>query len=102
MPKPIPPEELWEMVRPLLPPERAKAKGGRPRVPERACLTGILYVRRTGIPWEYLPREMAAGAGGWAGLLTGRTLCQSENPDGRRQVQSSQAGLIVQRLTAEA
>ena len=63
MAKPILPEELWELIRPLLPPERPKPKGGRPRVPDRACLTGILYVLRTGIPWEYLPREMGCGSG---------------------------------------
>jgi len=63
MARPILPEELWELIRPLLPPERPKPKGGRPRVPDRACLTGILYVLRTGIPWEYLPREMGCGSG---------------------------------------
>ena len=27
------------------------------------ALTGILFVLRTGIPWEYLPREMGCGSG---------------------------------------
>jgi len=61
--KVILPDGLWELSRPLLPPELSKPKGGRPRVPDRACLTGILYVLRTGIPWEYLPQEMGCGAG---------------------------------------
>jgi transposase len=26
-------------------------------------LTGILFVLRTGIPWEYLPQEMGCGCG---------------------------------------
>ena len=63
MAKAILSEELWRLICPVLPGERAKPKGGRPRVPDRACLTGILYVLRTGIPWEYLPREMGCGSG---------------------------------------
>ena len=41
----------------------AKSKGGRPRVSDRAALTGILFVLKTGIPWEYLPAEMGCGSG---------------------------------------
>jgi len=63
MAKPILPDELWELISPLLPLEPPKPKGGRPRVPDRAALTGILYVLRTGIPWEYLPKEMGCGSG---------------------------------------
>lgn len=51
------------MVEPLLPPEPAKPKGGRPRVPDRAALTGIVFVLKSGIPWEMLPAEMGCGAG---------------------------------------
>jgi transposase len=43
---------LWARIAPLLPPEPPKPKGGRPRVSERAALTGILFVLKTGIPWE--------------------------------------------------
>ena len=50
-------DELWSAIEPLLPPERPKPKGGRPRVPARAALAGIIFVLRTGIPWEYLPRQ---------------------------------------------
>lgn len=63
MSKPLVPDELWEIVAPLLPPEPPKPKGGRPRVPDRACLTGIVFVLKTGLPWEYLPREMGCGSG---------------------------------------
>jgi transposase len=31
-------EDLWQAIRPLLPPELPKPKGGRPRVPDRADL----------------------------------------------------------------
>ena len=47
-------DELWEIVEPLLPPEPPKPRGGRPRVPNRAVLTGIVFVLKTGIPWEML------------------------------------------------
>ncbi len=63
MAKPLVSDPLWAKVRPLLPPEPPKPKGGRPRVPDRAALTGILFVLRTGIPWEYLPRELGCGSG---------------------------------------
>lgn len=32
-------------------------------MPDRAALTGILFVLLTGIPWEMLPREMGCGSG---------------------------------------
>jgi transposase len=63
MAKPLVTDDLWEIVRPLLPPEPPKPKGGRPRVPDRAALTGILFVLKTGIPWEWLPTELGCGSG---------------------------------------
>ncbi len=56
MPKPLVTDELWALVEPLLPEEPPKPKGGRPRVDDRAALTGILFVLETGIPWEMLSR----------------------------------------------
>jgi transposase len=56
-------DELWALVAPLLPPEPPKPKGGRPRVPDRAALTGIIFVLKTGVPWEMLPPEMGCGSG---------------------------------------
>ena len=63
MAKPLLTDELWKRIGPHLPPEPPKPKGGRPRVPNRACLTGILFVLKTGTPWEYLPNEMGCGCG---------------------------------------
>ena len=63
MAEPLVSDELWAVVAPLLPPPGAKQKPGRPRVPDRAALTGIIFVLKTGIPWEYLPQEMGCGSG---------------------------------------
>lgn len=63
MAKPLLADALWERIEALLPEEPPKPKGGRPRVPDRACLTGILFVLKTGTPWEYLPQEMNCGCG---------------------------------------
>ena len=63
MAKPLVTDELWEVIGPLLPEEPPKPKGGRPRIPNRAALTGILFVLKTGIPWEMLPQEMGCGCG---------------------------------------
>ncbi len=52
------PDELWALVEPVLPRHEPSPKGGRPRVPDRVCLTGTLFVLKTGIPWEAFPREM--------------------------------------------
>jgi transposase len=63
MAKPLVTEELWEAIGPLLPKHEPSPRGGRPRVPDRACLAGIVFVLKTGIPWEDLPAEMGCGSG---------------------------------------
>ena len=57
-------DELWEQIEPLLPPVPPPSpKGGRPPVENREALTGIVFVLRTGIPWQALPKEMNCGSG---------------------------------------
>jgi len=58
-------DELWELAQPLLPrPERVKrGRTGRPRVPDRAALAGIVFVLKTGISWNELPQELGCGSG---------------------------------------
>ena len=58
MSAPLLPDDLWNLIGPMLPSVVARPKGGRPRLPDRACLTGILFVLRSGIPWEMLPQEL--------------------------------------------
>ncbi|MFD4688188.1 IS5 family transposase [Streptomyces sp. NPDC058219] len=56
-------DELWSLVEPLLPVPPPKQVEGRPRIPDRQALCGILFVLRTGIQWEFLPQELGFGSG---------------------------------------
>lgn len=56
-------DDLSAVIAPHLPPARPRPKGGRPPIPDRAAFTGILFVLRTGLPWEYLPQGMGCGSG---------------------------------------
>lgn len=49
-------DSLWEKIEPNLPPgpKRDLSKGGRPRVPDRKAMDGILFVLRTGCQWNAL------------------------------------------------
>ncbi len=63
MAKPLLPDGLWALIEPLLPKHTPSPKGGRPRLDDRKALTGILFVLKTGLPWEDLPAEMNCGCG---------------------------------------
>src|SRR5579884_1792585 len=62
MAKPLLDDELWERIEPLLPvkPRRFRYPGRKP-LGNREALTGILFILKTGIPWEDLPQEMGCG-----------------------------------------
>lgn len=65
MAKPLVSDELWERIEPLLPPPKPRRFRfpGRKPLSDRQTLTGILFVLRTGIPWQMLPQEMGCGSG---------------------------------------
>ena len=55
--------EQWAIVSPLLPPDDVIGeKGGRPRRPNRDVLNGILWVLRTGAPWNDMPERYPPSA----------------------------------------
>ena len=56
------PDDLWNLIEPMLPPDKPPGANGRPRVPNRTVLNGILYVLRTGCPWKMVPREYRSGS----------------------------------------
>ena len=56
------PDALWERIELLLPNYRPSCKGGRPRLPLRKVVTGILFVLRTGCQWKAMPSEFGSGS----------------------------------------
>ena len=66
-------DAIWARLEPLLPKRRPRRghRHGRPPIPNRVILTGILFVLRAGIPWQMLPKQMGCGSGStcWRRLL---------------------------------
>src|SRR5579884_2556906 len=56
------PNDLWIEIEPILGKEKETGTKGRPPVPFRVVLDGILYVLRTGCQWKALPREYGSGS----------------------------------------
>jgi transposase len=55
-------DRFWEEIAPLVPAAPSHAKGGRPRLSDRQAFEAIVYVLRTGIQWNALPRELGASS----------------------------------------
>ena len=51
-------EYQWQRLKPLLPAQKPKL--GRPALPHRQILNGILWILRTGAPWRDLPPHYGA------------------------------------------
>jgi len=57
-------DELWQIIEPIIPKKKRRFRyPGRKPVPDKAALTGILFVLKTGIGWEDLPPELGCGSG---------------------------------------
>ena len=63
MAKPLLSDALWERIEGFFPPRKPQLKGGRPWISDRSCLTGIIFVLRSGIPWNMMPAEIGYGSG---------------------------------------
>jgi transposase len=50
------PDDLWDEIKLLLP------TIGRPVIPFRKVLDGIVYILRTGCQWKMLPKEYGSGS----------------------------------------
>ena len=56
------PDEIWDEIRMILPPEKPDNTIGHPAVSFRKVLDSILYVLRTGCQWKMLPKEYGSGS----------------------------------------
>jgi len=56
------PEPMWLCIQPLFPAQKAPGTNGRPAVPFRTVLNGILYVLRTGCQWKAAPARYSSGS----------------------------------------
>lgn len=74
------PDDLRSLIEGHLPAYSRSPKGGRPQINDRAALTCILFFLKTGIPWEYLPRELGCGSGMtcWRRLRNGGRFCKNQ------------------------
>ena len=85
-------DQLWKLIEPILPKHPFIPGVGKPRVPDRICLTGILFVLKTGIPWEDFPHEMGC---------CGMTLWNRLDEWGRAGVWDQLHRLLLNQLRAE-
>ena len=56
------PDELWDEIKIIFPPEKANKTIGRPVISFRKVLDSILYILRTGCQWKMLPKEYGSGS----------------------------------------
>lgn len=56
------PDPMWLSIRSLFPKEKPAGTCGRPIVPFRTVLNGILYVLRTGCQWKAAPKCFGSGS----------------------------------------
>ena len=56
-------DALWERVCPLIRQRPPHPKGGRPGADDRQMVAAVVYLARTGIPWNAMPRVSKATPG---------------------------------------
>lgn len=55
-------DELWAQIQPHLPRRSKKTRTGRPRIPDRAVMSGIVFRLRTGCQWKAIPKQFGSGS----------------------------------------
>ena len=61
-------KQQWDATRPHLPTSKPSGRGGRPRVEDRRCFEGILWILWTGAQWSELPRRYSSPSTCWRRL----------------------------------
>src|SRR6266511_4118479 len=61
-------KQQWAAICIHLPQVKVSARGGRPRVDDRRCLEGILWILWTGAQWSELPRRYGSPSTCWRRL----------------------------------
>lgn len=61
-------QQQWEAIRDHLPQSKGSPRGGRPRVDDRRCFEGILWILWTGAQWSELPRRYGSPSTCWRRL----------------------------------
>jgi transposase len=55
-------DKLWDRISNIFPSEKPNNTVGRPAIPFRKLLDGIVYILRTGCQWKMVPREYGSGS----------------------------------------
>jgi hypothetical protein len=98
-------DELWEQIRPLLPPPKPHPWGmHNPRVDDRAAMDVILFVLRTGCQWQALNQTGICSSNSahrrfmeWteaSGIRVGLAIDGANRHD-MKLVRATEAGLVV-------
>ena len=61
-------KQQWQAIRVHLPQPQVSRRGGRPRVEDRRCFEGILWILWTGAQWSELPRRYGSPSTCWRRL----------------------------------
>ena len=67
-PKPFLSDSQWLPIADLFPHPPVAPQGGRPRVPPRPCLEGVLWMLTSGARWQDLPERYPSPATCWRRL----------------------------------
>lgn len=68
VPAPFLNDSQWVLIASLFPHPPVSSAGGRPRVPPRPCLEGILWVLTSGARWKDLPERYPSPCTCWRRL----------------------------------